>query len=104
MANAARAEEQAAPQGEAHEKDAPLIVEGDLVVERDVVLDHLAGARVVLANGVGSTVVYEGLEAGVLVGTDEHLVSVLGPLRATVTSLATSAVLARLAEGKALLA
>src|SRR5262245_35622299 len=34
MANAARAEEQAAPQGEAHEKDAPLLDLSDAAVKR----------------------------------------------------------------------
>ena len=34
MANAARAEEQTAPQGEAHEKDAPLLDLSDAAVKR----------------------------------------------------------------------
>ena len=138
------------------ERDAPLVVEGDLVIERDLVLEHLAGAvlvlgdlraanvftsarlfvsgsmraRIVLANGLGETVVDGELEAGLLIGIDENLVTVFGALKADVvidipggsiegryrkkhgaealaadiTSLATKDVRARLAAGKALLA
>jgi hypothetical protein len=103
------------------EGDAPLVVEGDLVVERDVVIDAGAGAlvvmgelraahvfnaellfvrrvvhaRVVYANGDGRTVVYGGLEAGLLLATDDHVVSVLDALRATIVDVSGSGV-----EGK----
>jgi hypothetical protein len=86
-------------------------------------------AHLVLANGVSCTVVYGGVEADVLVATDDHIVSVLDFVRAEIVdmsggnvegkgrskrgrealapdlrSLATADVRARLEEGKAVLA